>query len=189
MQDLIIRDVRLVGPRPAGDEVLEVDERTPLSWPLAWVVDKSAKYGGDVRVRIMGHGAGPVLYSRQLPDVMFGANEEAAVSPGGCGMYFCAECLSLKTVDQFNRWRGKVKNIDLVGCAVAYITAGYEGKSGDGNFLCMKLAQTTQAYVKAATFAQPYDFRHMSFFRGWVGTVLTYGPSGAVVKVENSPPM
>jgi hypothetical protein len=189
MQDLIIRDVRLLGPRPAGNEVLEVDEWTPITWPIAWVLARSANYGGDVRVRIMGHGAGPVLYVSQVPDVMAGKNEEAVVSPGGSGMSFCAECLSLKTVDEFSRWRGKVKNIDLIGCGVAYITPGYEGKIGDGNFLCMKLAQATQAYVKAATFAQPYDFKNMSFLRGWVGTVLTYAPSGAVVKVENSPPM
>ncbi|HZU28789.1 MAG TPA: hypothetical protein VFA04_24915 [Bryobacteraceae bacterium] len=190
MQDLIIWDNRLKGPKPLGREVLEVDENATLSSALAWVVTKSAAYGGDVRVRILGHGGEPVLYERQVPDVWFPylvKNTAPVVAQGGLGMWLCKENLSLQTVGYFRAWMGKVKKIDLLGCGVAYITPGLEGKAGDGNLLCMKLAQVTQAYVRASTTEQLYNFRAPIDFGPWEGTVLTYGPSGAVVKVEHSP--
>lgn len=190
MQDLIVWDNRLKGPKPAGRDVLEVDANTTLSSALAWVIDKSAIYKGDVRVRLLGHGAEPVLYERQVPDVWFPyfvKNTAPVVAQGGLGMWFCQENLSLDTVRHFGVWRGKVKKIDLLGCGVAYITPGLEGEIGDGNLLCMKLAQVTQAYVRASTTEQLYNFRGPIDFGPWEGTVLTYEPSGAVVKVEYAP--
>jgi len=52
MQELIIRDVRLQGGKPRGTEVLEVDENTPLDWPVLWAKTKSDAYGGNVYLRI-----------------------------------------------------------------------------------------------------------------------------------------
>lgn len=168
MQALIIRDVRLNGPKPAGKEVLEVDANTPLNWPISWVLERSARYGGDVCVKIMAHGA-----------------EENG--QWGIGVFFCREKLYLNTVDQFRPWRGKVKQIDLLVCGAAHIIHGKEGGIGDGNLLCMRLAQVTQAYVRASTATQLYVFTRPIDFGPWEGLVLTYGPSGAVVKTENSP--
>ena len=56
MHELIIRDVRLEGSKPDGDEVLEVNYDTPISWPILWTLNKSKEYGGDVYLRIMAHG-------------------------------------------------------------------------------------------------------------------------------------
>lgn len=178
MQDLIIvdRGVRppfltaaIVGSSPAGNEVLPVSQNVRLLEAIAWVVERSRVYGGDVRVRIMAHGAGD------------------GNSAGGFGMWFCRDKLSLSTVPYFSLWRGHVKKIDLLSCGAAYINHGFEGKSGDGNLLCMRLAQFSQAYVRASTAEQLYSFKGATDFGAWEGTVLTYAPSGAVVKVENSP--
>lgn len=75
-------------------------------------------------MRMMGHGLEPVLYERQIPDVLFGGNTQAVVSPGGAGMQVCRENLTLDTVGYFKAWAGKVKRIDMLGCGIAYITPG-----------------------------------------------------------------
>jgi hypothetical protein len=185
MQDLIIRDTRLEGARPAGNEVLEVNSRTPLDQALGWVSNKADQYNRDVRVRILCHGAGVPLYVRQL-DVLYGPDKQVVFSQGGLGLVFCEDGVALNNVHEFRLWRDKVKKIDILGCGAAYITPGYEGKNGDGNLLCMRLAQYTQADVRASTAAQEYNFRRMQF-DGWEGTVLTYDSSGRVSKVERSP--
>jgi hypothetical protein len=75
-----------------------------------------------------------------------------------------------------------------------YITPGCDGKEGDGNLLCYRFAQITGTTVRASTATQQY-LQHGKYvsshdsldFGPWEGTVLTYGPSGAVVKVEQAP--
>jgi hypothetical protein len=186
MQDLIIRDVRLTGARPEGNEVLEVDSRTPLDRPIGWVSYKAEAYKGDVRVQILCHGAGVPLYVRQRADVLWGPDKEWVFSQGGLGLIFCEEGVKLDNVHEFRLWRDKVKKIDIMGCGAAYITPGYEGRDGDGNLLCMRFAQWTKADVRASTAAQEYNFRRMQF-GGWEGTVLTYDWTGKVSKVEYSP--
>ena len=183
MQDLIIRDVRLEGPRPAGNEVLEVAEDTPLDWPIRWLVTKSAAYGGNVRLKIMAHGAG--FYSAAT--VGNYGFQHPQYSQGGAGIQFCKEGIRLSTLSKFWPLRGKLKQIEILGCGAAYITPGYEGKEGDGNLLCFRLAQITQASVRASTATQYYSGLGPIDFGKWEGTVLTYGPMGAVVKVENAP--
>ena len=150
---------------------MPVSQKVSIVEAVAWVLERSKAYGGDVRVRIMAHGAG----------------EDNSHSPGGVGMWFCREKLSLSTLPYFGPLRGKVKQIDLLGCGIAYINPGDEGKIGDGNLLCMRLAQMTQAYVRASTAEQLYTYNGPTDFGRWEGTVLTYAPSGAVAKVENSP--
>jgi hypothetical protein len=186
MQDLIIRDVRLTGPRPEGNEVIDVDSRTPLDFALGWVSNKAEAYHRDVRVKILCHGVGVPLYVRQRADVPFGGDKQTVLSQGGLGLVFCEEGVALNNVHEFRLWRDKVKKIDIMGCGAAYITPGYEGKYGDGNLLCMRLAQWTKADVRASTAGQEYDFRIMQF-GGWEGTVLTYDWTGKVSKVEYSP--
>ena len=56
MHELIIRDVRLDGSKPDGDEVLEVDKDTPISWPILWTKTRWGKYHADVYLRSMAHG-------------------------------------------------------------------------------------------------------------------------------------
>jgi len=52
--------------------------------------------------------------------------------------------------------------------------------------LCYKLAQITGAKVRASTATQIYDLKTMDF-GSWEGTVLTYGPTGSLVRVEHAP--
>jgi hypothetical protein len=179
MHDLNIRDTRLPGPRPSGNEVLEVDANTPLSWPISWVASRSAKYAGDVRVRLMAHGieigmvaAGVVMDSPLRSHIQ----RNRIQSQGGWGLEFCAQNLTLDTLKEFSPWYGKVRQIDILGCGIAYITPGREGKAGDGNLLCYRLAQITGSYVRASTAAQNYVGMD---FGPWEGTVITYAPTGA----------
>jgi hypothetical protein len=183
MQDLIIRDVRLEGARPAGNEVLEVDANTPLDWPISWLLSKSTAYGGDVRARIMAHGIG--FYSAATVG-NYGVSHPQ-YSQGGAGIQFCKQGIRLATLDKFVPLRGKLPRIDILGCGAAYITPGLENREGDGNLLCYRLAQIIQATVRASTATQVYDPDGAINFGKWEGTVLTYAPSGAVIKVESAP--
>lgn len=189
MEELIVRDVRLLGGKPVGKDVLEVDERTPIDWPVAWIKSKSESsgYKGNVYLRIAAHGydtkmSGPPLWGeirRGIP------TPTSTWSQGGSGLQFCKENLRLATLPRFAALRGLLKGIDLLACGAAYITPGFEGKDGDGNVLCSRLAQITQSYVRASTATQMYYGLPAIDFGEWEGTVITYGPSGAVYKVEN----
>lgn len=84
-----------------------------------------------------------------------------------------------------------MNGVDLYACGVAYITPKYEGKVGDGNILCSRMAQILGTCVRASTATQYYNpgtaASGLDFGR-WEGTVLTYGPRGDVVNVEHDPP-
>ena len=177
--DLNVRDTRLEGARPSVTEWLDVTKDTPLSVPIQWVVSKSAQYSGRVRVRLIGHG----LSGGSLPEVVpisplrYEVRYRTTWSKGGWGLQFCKENLTVETISNFSAWLGKVKQIDILGCAFAYITPGREGKPGDGNFLSYRFAQITGAYVRASTADQYYLVNGMDFGQ-WEGTVTTYAPTG-----------
>jgi hypothetical protein len=186
MQELIVRDVRLLGGRPRGTEVLEVDDATPIDWPVLWTKTKSDLYKGDVYLRIAAHGyETAVMDHLPLATGTTTRVESVSYSQGGAGVQFCKENLTLTTLTRFSPLRGLLKGIDLLACGAAYITPGFEGREGDGNVLCSRLAQVTQTYVRASTATQTYYGLPTIDFGEWEGTVLTYGPSGAVVKVEH----
>lgn len=186
MQELIIRDVRLQGGKPRGTEVLEVDEDTPIDWPVLWAKTKSDKYGGDVYLRIAAHGYETTVMNHvPLATGLQTRVESVSYSQGGAGIQFCKENITLGTLSRFTPVRGLLKGIDLLACGAAYITPGFEGKEGDGNLLCCRLAQITQTFVRASTATQLYYGLPAIDFGEWEGTVLTYNPSGAVVKVEH----
>ena len=197
MQELIIRDVRLQGIRPAGQEVLEVDANTPMEWPVNWAKLKSALYRGDVSLKILAHGFEQWIGKNRFDQNATwatGGNVRSLPPPrpspsiysqGGAGIQFCSDNLRLSTLSKFAPLRGLLKGIDLMGCGAAYITPGFEGTDGDGNLLCSRLAQITQCYVRASTATQVYLMLPTVDFGVWEGTVFTYGPSGGVVKVEN----
>jgi hypothetical protein len=181
MPEMIIRDVRVEGPRPKGNLVLEVAGNTPLSWPLLWVASEAGNEGNSL-LKIIAHGLG--IYVASLAG-NYGARVPV-VSQGGSGLKFCREGITLATLPQFSAWRGKLRQIEILGCGAAYITPGYEGKEGDGNLLCSRLAQITQANVRASTATQMYNLATMDM-GSWEGTVLTYGPLGDVIRVEQAP--
>jgi len=81
--------------------------------------------------------------------------------------------------------QGTVWN-DKRTCARRSKTPGCEGREGARNVLCYKLAQITGAKVRASTATQIYDLKTMDF-GSWEGTVLTYGPTGSLVRVEHAP--
>jgi hypothetical protein len=189
MQELILWDARLLpyhpdfwqtdllgnaGNRPpVGNETKMVGESTSLDVAINWIVAKSRQYGGDVWLKIMAHGFEPVVGSQ-----------------GGGGIIFCREWIRLSTIPRFvalsnrpNLPIGKVKKIEILGCGAAYINRGYEGRDGDGNLLCYRLAQIAQTYVRASTAAQPYTSgkNRPLQFGPWAGTVVTYSPTGAGV--------
>jgi hypothetical protein len=190
MQDLIVRDVRLLGGKPAGREVLEVDDKTPIDWPIAWARQRADAYGGDACLKVLAHG-----FEQRLPVVATKTYRSGIVtqapifSQGGAGIQFCRENIRLDTLGRFALLRGKLKGIDLMGCGAAYITPGFEGTDGDGNLLCHRLAQVTGTYVRASTATQFYNTTGPLWapidFGVWEGTVITYAPNGSVYKVES----
>jgi len=206
MQELILWDVRLEGGRPAGEEVKEVNEWVPLDYAIAWAVWKSGQYGGDVSLTIMAHGYEPrtgfLAGTRSTPgNTLPQRNEDGGVIPqptatgllgvysqGGGGIQFCRDGILLGTIHQFEKLKGKVKLIEILGCGAAYITPGFEGRDGDGNLLCYRLAQITQAYVRASTATQWFDPTPVIDFGRWEGTVITYAPNGGLAKVQYAPP-
>jgi len=199
MEELIIRDVRLQGGKPLGRFVLEVDANTPIDWPISWASAQARRpeLAGNVALKIMAHG----FEQRIGDDPMdanvvwgMGGNVRSAPPPrpgtgiysqGGAGIQFCREYIRLATLNKFTPLRGLLKGIDLMACGAAYITPGFAGTDGDGNLLCYRLAQITQSYVRASTATQLYFTLPTVDFGAWEGTVLSYGPSGAVVKVES----
>ena len=186
MQELIIRDVRLEGVRPRGKEVLEVDANTPIDWPVLWTKTRSDAYGGDVYLRIAAHGYETAVMDHLPLATGFRTQvESVSQSQGGSGVQFCKENIVLGTLARFTPLRGVLKGIDLLACGAAYITPGFEGREGDGNILCSRLAQITQTFVRASTATQLYYGLPAIDFGEWEGTVLTYGPTGAVMKVEH----
>jgi hypothetical protein len=192
MQELIIRDVRLKGGKPKGTEVLEVDEDTPISWPILWTKTKSDFYDGAVYLRIAAHGfetlekiVDPVEWAMRERNSRNADDCQMIFSQGGSGIQFCKENITLSTLSKFSPLKGLLRGIDLLACGAAYITPGFEDKDGDGNLLCYRLAQITQTWVRASTATQLYYGLPQINFGEWEGTVLTYAPSGAVVKVEH----
>jgi hypothetical protein len=169
-QQLIIRDVRLKGLKPKGNEVLEVDADTPIKWPIAWILDRAKYYNSQyVWLKILAHGY------------------ESDFSQGGYGIQFCKEDLTLSTIEQFKVLFEWLDWIDIYSCGAAFITPGCEGSQGDGNLLCSRLAQFLGSPVRASTAAQVYDSADPIDFGAWEGTVLTYGPKGDVINVEINP--
>jgi hypothetical protein len=205
MQELIIWDIRLSGKRPRGEEVAEVNQSIPLDYAIAWTAMKSGQYGGDVNLKILAHGfetgTGFLAGSRggwEVSQPRLGADGRPVATPtssgllgvysqGGNGIQCCQEGILLSTISKFGVLRGKLKKIEILGCGAAYITPGCEGREGDGNLLCYRLAQIAQTSVRASSATQLYDPDGPIDFGAWEGTVLTYGPSGAVIKVEQAP--
>jgi len=190
MQALILWDARLLPKEqrdttdpPVGNEVKRVDEFTDLASAIFWIGWKADQYAKNVSLIIMAHG------QDTLKRIEAG---QKIWSPGGSGLIFCRQGITLTTLPMFEPIKGKVKKIELRACAAAYITAGFEGGAGDGNLLCYKLAQITGAYVRASTADQGYGWYPRGgglldpypsplHFDPWRGTVVTYAPTGAGV--------
>jgi len=190
MQDLIVRDVRLLGGRPLGNEVMEVDDKTPIDWPIAWARQRADACGGDACLKILAHGSAQKLPYAATKTYRSGiVTQTPTFSQGGAGIVFCHDNIRLDTLTRFTPLSGKLKGIDLMGCGAAYITPGFEGTDGDGNLLCYRLAQITRTYVRASTATQMYNVGVQQWlpvdFGAWEGTVITYAPNGSVYKMES----
>jgi len=176
----IVHDTRLVGYAPAGAEIeaIKVDAGTLLSSFIQKAMNASERKGKEISIEIMSHG-----------------------EDTGGDLICCKEHIKLSTVNQFLPLQGGVKGgIVIYSCRAAMIAKGKANQDGDGNMLCSRLAQVVRTTVKASTALQEY-----SFSRGksggcnkgpivspiewgeWEGTVLTYGPEGNVIDVENHP--
>ena len=177
MKDLFVHDLRLVGRTPPGNYPrFDVDETTPLSYFVTRTLQEAAAYRDEVRLLLHTHGW------------------ERKGLGGGFGLVLCREGLTLDTVDALAPLNGHIHGgIVLYGCGAAHIAPGREGRPGDGNLLCSRMAQITGTTVTAGTADQysaglagprdrPQDVViHPCDFRG---DVLVYGPSGAVIEVH-----
>ncbi|MFD7283617.1 hypothetical protein ACFV80_43165 [Streptomyces sp. NPDC059862] len=159
---LVYRDVRLLGTRPAGDTVIEVNFDTPLQFFIDSAADTAASTAEPIRLKIMAHGSAAFVQ-------------------------FCSENLTLATLPRLAALRDAFgAGVDLFSCSAAFITPG----QGDGNVFCMQLAQTLNTFVRASTATQRYTEGSAGSgldFGRWEGTVLTYGPLGEVVHVQHAP--
>jgi hypothetical protein len=55
MHTFIIRDVRVAGWKPQGEDVLEVNYDTPISWIMESIKKRGKEHNGDVKVMIICH--------------------------------------------------------------------------------------------------------------------------------------
>jgi len=163
------------GTWPQGfDRVQLVYSKGSLSSFLTQAVSNISVLKGQVYAEIWCHGAG--VFTKNARGEWY--------AHGGYGLELTADHVTLANVRQFHVLAGKLWAIAVRGCAAARIDIGHAGTYGDGNMLCSRLAQVTQAYVQASTALQQYN---ASGFLPWQGTVLLYGPRGNVVKVEHVP--
>ena len=83
MPDMIMRDVRVNGPRPKGSLDLEVAGNTPRSWLLLWVASEAGSEG-DSLLKIFAHGLAPASFLAGNYGKLI-----AVYSQGGGGLKFC----------------------------------------------------------------------------------------------------
>lgn len=142
--------------------MIEVNFDTPLQFFLDSAADTVAHTADPVRLKLMAHGRAAFVQ-------------------------FCRENLTLANLAVLSVLRGQfVAGVDLFSCSVAFIAPG----PGDGNVFCSRMAQLLDTFVRASTATQFYTVGSAGAgldFGRWEGTVLTYGPAGNVVHVENEP--
>lgn len=174
MRQIFVHDLRVMGrTAPSHASNFDVDQTTPLSYFVTRTLSEAAIYNDDVQLIIFAHGY-----------------EYHDARGGGYGVQFCREDLQLNTIGQLTPLRGHIHGgIVLLSCAVAHI--GQPGGRGDGNILCSRIAQVTGTCVTGSTMSQTYTqiggSRLQKAFAvpdAWRGTVLTYGPTGAVELIQ-----
>lgn len=177
MHMLTVWDKRLEGNPPTGNTVLHVNEDYSLYDFVSFAAGVAAKQSNQVYLRICAHGRG--------------MNDQPS-SQGGNGLVFCRGDLGWERLNHLLPLKGKfLGGVDLYSCGAAYINPGWGGHgSGDGNYFCFRMAQVLGTNVRASSAKQTYSSGRTRFgaaidFGKWEGTVITYGPSGAVIKVEH----
>ena len=179
MKDLLVHDRRLLGSTAPGNYAhFDVDQTTPLTYFVSRTLQEASAYHDEIRLLIFAHGY------------------EAPGLGGGFGIQFCRDDLTLDTMGALSPLRGHIGGgILLFSCATAHIAPGSaaRGGSGDGNIFCSRMAQITGTTVTAGTMEQTNLVfcinKHLKIvsYLPWRGTVLTYGPSGAVLSVHDYP--
>ena len=104
---------------------------------------------------------------------------------GGYGLLI-GTGIKLGTVSEFEKIAPHCDQIIITACQAARITSA--GGDGDGNLLMSGIAKAAQAYVTCSTADQTIAWTPwlpFGYIDDWEGTVLTYGPEGNVVAVEN----
>lgn len=109
---------------------------------------------------------------------------------GRAGKISIGQGIRIYNVAEFNvlKKEGLVNRIWVKACEVARIEKA--GTKTDGNYLCYRLAQESGAYVKASKNRQwispdfpLIDEYPYGFVDDWEGTVYTWNPQGAIIKV------
>ena len=179
------RDVRLKGYKPIGDGI-ESTSDTPLRFLIDQTIIRGKASGGSLLLRIMCHGLPGYLQCCR------GSVPHPTAGPG----------ITAADLPTFKSLRGGVARIELHSCLVARIGACPEATAlghtvaYDGNAFCFRLAQATQAQVKASIHVQWYrdgtfvggkptgsgiDFGH------WNGRVFTWDGTGKIVDINDFP--
>jgi hypothetical protein len=114
----------------------------------------------------------------------WGKLETVVFNSHGCGArLLIGEGLMRRHTPNFAVLKGLVNRIWICGCSVAAIQGSGDN---DGNLFCCEIAKASEALVTAPTGLQKGEknvgYGHID---DWEGTVLTYGPFGNVVAVEN----
>jgi hypothetical protein len=185
MNTFIVRDVRLHGWRPSNDSI-DVNFDTPLRFVIDQAHIRGQACGGNLLLKIMCHGLPGFLQCCQ------GAVPHPSAGNG----------LTSSDLSSLADLKGSVAEIELHSCLVARMGPCFESTSlghtvgYDGNALCFRLAQVTQAQVKASIHIQWYnDGTNVGGapngngvnFAGWSGRVFTWDKSGAITKMEDFP--
>jgi hypothetical protein len=173
MWDVIVHDLRLEGECGSGRfTVVPVGRSNSLSSVVTWIRNVATVRGGDIRIKVFAHG----LYRN---------------GRGGMGIQMGADNITLQTVEQLRPLHGLVAyGIDIYACGAAQMQRGGRRGHGNGRMLCRRIAEVTGTFVRAAEFEQDYhtlgDLWPIDFGE-WEGRVLTFGPRGDVVQVQNNP--
>jgi peptidoglycan hydrolase-like protein with peptidoglycan-binding domain len=193
-KSFIIHDVRLFGWKPSGD-VVEVNGDTPLQWLVDCTIARSKLNSGNLILKIMSHGLpgfvqccrGAFLHPTLQDKVVDPAKGNLFIGPGKGG-------ISIADLNTLSQLKGQVKRIEFHSCLVARIGTCHEANGHtcyDGNAFCFRLAQVTQAEVKASIHLQYYwkgtGPGNGIHFGKWNGRVFTWGPAGNIVAMEDFP--
>lgn len=189
----IVRDVRLFGWKPFGD-VLDVNGDTPLQWVVGEIVRRGKANQGNLVVKFMCHGVpgfaqcarGSFPHPTLQPVFDNAYTPPKYIGPGSGG-------ICIHDLPTLSKMAGVVRRIEFHSCLIARMGTCSEANGHtcyDGNAFCFRLAQTTQAEVKASIHLQAYWGRYPSLgmhFGSWNGRVFTWGPGGNILKMEDFP--
>ncbi len=193
------------------ETLIKVDANVPLATCISKVtfaakklLNEASSYQRLKALTIMAHGAYSGTHKDKLGDLLeFTPDfDEDGEGVGGYGVFIGNRALSLKTMYLVSEWRNLFEYIVLLSCGIAYTHPMNEGKIGDGQLFCKRMASSTDAKVIASDRIQTYMTNEMSSqifgweyskteatgidFGKWEGQVYVFEPNGSMSKYKKS---